>query len=96
VDLLLHVEQLFTLLLLDRRHRYAGPPGNYFQHLVAGDFQLILAALLPAFLETTQVLLQSEFLFAESGSGFKILFRNGFLHLFDGLADPPFHLAHIH
>src|SRR5262249_12226960 len=96
VELPLHPQQLVAFVLIDRRHRYAGPLGDDFVDLRLADDDLagvrFHVELLPDELE---VLASRHFLLAIELRLLEILLADRALHLLDGDADALVDLAEL-
>ena len=96
VELLLHAQQLVALVLIDRRHRHAGPLGDHFVDLLLADDDLPGARFdVELLADELQVLARRHLLLAVELRLLEILLEDGALHLLDGDADALVDLAEL-
>ena len=96
MELGLHPEQLVALVLVDRRHRHAGPFRHDLVDLGLADDDLAGARLdVELLADELQVLAGGDFLLAVELRLLEILLRDRALHLLDGDADALVDLAEL-
>ena len=96
MELVLHAQQLGALVLVDRRHRDAGPLGDDLVDLLLGDDHAAGRRLdVEALAHRHQVLAGGLFLLAVEVGALEVLGRDRALHLLDGDADRLVDLAEL-
>ena len=96
VQLVFHPQQLVALVLVDRRHRHAGPLRDDLVDLRLADHHPARAGLdVEALAHELQVLARLHFLLAVELRLLEVLLRDRVLHLLDGDADAAVDLAEL-